>query len=268
MIIDHDVHLHTTLSSCCGDKRQTPTVVLERARRLGLKTVGFANHLWDPAVPGPSDWYIPQTLDHVLEIRRQLPADTGGIRVLIGCESEYCGGGKVGITRAGAKRLDYVLIPAHHFHMPGFTVPADLTAAGHDVVADLMMRRFDELVALGIATGIAHPFLALGFLGRLDAILSRISEERFLDSFNRAATAGVSIEMHADMFPGSHPAADHAYGDETFLRIMSLAYRAGCRFHFASDAHDPESMDGILKLGEYADMIGITAEDVHPAFRS
>ena len=268
MIIDHDVHLHTTLSSCCDDKRQTPAVVLERARRLGLKTVGFANHLWDPAVPGPSDWYIPQTLDHVLEIRRQLPADTGGLRVLIGCESEYCGGGKVGITRAGAAKLDYVLIPAHHFHMPGFTVPADLRQAGSDVVAELVAQRFDELVALGLITGVAHPFVVLGFLDRLDDILSRIPDERFLDSFGRAAAAGVSIEMHAGMFPGPHPPAGHAYGDETFLRIMSLAYRAGCRFHFGSDAHDPEAMDGILKLGEYADMIGIDVDDVHPAFRS
>jgi histidinol phosphatase-like PHP family hydrolase len=130
------------------------------------------------------------------------------------------------------------------------------------------MRRFDELVGLGLATGVAHPFLALGFIDRLDAILSRISDERFLDSFGLAAAAGVSIEMHADMFPGPHPPAGHAYGDETFLRIMSLAYRSGCRFHFGSDAHDLEAMDGILKLGDYADMIGITADDVHPAFRS
>jgi predicted metal-dependent phosphoesterase TrpH len=78
MLVDHDVHIHTNLSSCCHDPAMDAAAVIERARRLGLTTVGFANHMWDAAVPGASDCYAPQDVDHVLS----------SVRVLIG--PPYC----------------------------------------------------------------------------------------------------------------------------------------------------------------------------------
>jgi len=263
--IDHDVHIHTNLSSCSHDPTMDASAVIDRAARLGLGTVGFANHLWDRAVDGASDWYAPQDLDHVLSIREQIPAETRGIRVLVGCETEYCGGGKVGISPAAAERLDYVLIPHSHFHMPGFTVPADLSAP--DDVARLLVRRFVEVLDLQLATGIAHPFLTLGFETTLGDILSRISDEQFSDCFGRAAEARVSIEVHREMFPGPD-GAEKGFDDETFLRILSLAKRAGCFFHFTSDAHHIDTMDTVLGLEPYTEALGITPEDIHPAFRS
>jgi len=266
MLINHDVHIHTNLSSCSHDPAMDAAAVIERARRLGLTTVGFANHMWDSAVPGASDWYAPQDVDHVLSIREQVPADAGGVRILIGCETEYCGGGKFGISPAAAERLDYVLIPHSHFHMKGFTVPEDLRDPA-DVAAELV-RRFHEVVDSGLATGVAHPFLTLGFEEGLDGILARIPDEQFLDCFARAAEAEVSIELHAGMFPGRDGDEKRGFTDETFLRIMSLAKRAGCSFHFTSDAHRLETIAEVLKLGPYAEELGLTSEDVHPVFRS
>ncbi|HUT01692.1 MAG TPA: hypothetical protein VM031_04510 [Phycisphaerae bacterium] len=264
MIIDHDVHVHTNLSSCCHDPEFTVAVAVEAAAEMGLRTLGIANHCWDAAVPGASDWYRPQDIDHVLSAREQLPAETGGVRVLIGCETEYCGGGKFGISPAGAERLDFVLIPHSHFHMAGFTVPTGLSRA--EDVARMLVERFVEVVESGLATGIAHPFLTLGFEDGLDAILALIPDGQYEDCFGRAAEADVSVELHVDMFP-SILGAERSWTDETFLRIMGFARRAGCRFHFTSDAHDLPRLRSVVKLQPFADQLGLTDADLHPAFR-
>ena len=263
MRIDHDVHVHTCLSSCSHDPSMTAAAVVAKAAELGLRTVGIADHMWDAAVDGASDWYRPQDAEHVLQTRRLLPAETLGVRVLVGCETEYCGGGKFGIAPATAERFDFVLIPHSHFHMRGFTVPAELEHP--DDIARLLVRRFNEVVASGLATGIPHPFLALGVEGRLPDVLSRISDEQFADCFGRAAEAGVSMELHIDMFGGC--GRQVPYGDEPFRRVMSLAKRAGCTFHFASDAHALDDMPYVKNLAGYADALGITADDIHPLFR-
>jgi histidinol phosphatase-like PHP family hydrolase len=292
MIVDHDIHVHTKLSACCSDPLATPANAIARAADAGLKTIGFANHLWDRAVPGAGkwyDWYAPQDLDHVLGTRKEIPADTRGVRVLVGCETEYCGDGKVGISPDAARQLDYVLIPFSHTHMNGFVVP-DGTTAG-DLPA-LLTRRFREVVALGLATGIAHPFYPLGFGEHIDEIMAAVSDADLEDCFGRAAEARVSIEIHAGMFPGrksgdsphfqktengdsprfsgsprSPGPRSAGLHDETFLRVLGIAKRMGCLFHFGSDAHDLSGVGGVRRLEPYARQLGITRQDILPLLR-
>lgn len=263
--IDHDVHIHTTLSACCSDPKATPPNIVARAAEVGLKTIGFADHLWDAASPGSSDWYRPQDLPHVLRTRALLPRDSRGVRVLVGCESEYCGDGKVGISRQGASQLDFVLLPISHFHMRGFVVPADLAAP--DAVARLLVARFDQAVGLGLATGIAHPFYPLAYEERMDEIHSHISDEVFAASFARAARKGVGIEISTVMFPGCL-GNKAAFKDETFLRMLRIAKRCGCCFHFGSDSHELAGIGRVFKLASVADEIGLCEQDIHPLFRS
>lgn len=264
MIVEHDAHVHTTLSACCSDPLATPANILARAAEAGLKTIGFADHLWDSAVPGASDWYRPQDLAHVLQIRRQIPTDTHGVRVLVGCETEYCGGGKVGISPEAARQLDFVLIPFSHTHMKGFVVPESMTV---DDLPRLLVQRFREVLDLGIATGIAHPFMPLAFMEHLDAIMAQVPDGELEDCFGRAAERHISIEIQPGMFPGPGGGQKGGLHDETFLRVMGVALRCGCLFHFASDAHDLAGIGGVTKLEPYVQMLGITAENVHPVFR-
>ena len=265
MLVDHDLHVHTYLSSCCSDREATPANIVARAAEAGLRTLGFADHLWDRSVPGAMDWYVPQDLPRLLETRGRLPGDRRGVRVLVGCETEYCGGGKVGISAAAAEQLDFVLIPVTHFHMKGFVAPADLSEPRD--VARLMVRRFNEAVTLGLATGIAHPFVPCGFSDYTDAILAEISGSELLDSFGRAAQAGISIEMSTCMFPGACGTVRDGFHDETFLRVLALARQAGCWFHFASDAHTLEAVGSVTRLEPYARAIGLTRQDILPRLR-
>ena len=262
-IVNHDVHVHTVLSACCSDKTATAANILARAAESGIKTIGFADHLWDSAVPGASDWYAPQNLAHVLSIRETIPADTHGVRVLVGCETEYCGGGKVGISREAAAQLDFVLVPFTHTHMKGFVVPEGTTAGD---LPRLLVRRFHEVLDLGLATGIAHPFMPLGFMEHRDEIIAAIPDGELKDVFGRAVALGVSIEIHVGMFPA--PGNLGVLHDaDTFLRVIGIAKRMGCLFHFASDAHELEDVGCVRKLEPYARRLGITQENIHPLFR-
>ncbi len=264
MRIRHDIHVHTVLSSCCPDATATAANILARAAECGLAVIGFADHLWDRAVPGASPWYAPQDLEHVRRLRQTLPADTGGIRVLCGCETEYCGGGKVGISREAAAQLDFVLVPFSHTHMKDFVVPAGTTAGD---LSKLLPQRFREVLDLDLATGIAHPFLPLAFMDHLDEILAAISDAELEDCFGRAAAKRVSIEVHVGMFPGPDGGENGGLHDETFLRVLGIAGRMGCFFHFASDAHELKDIGAVRKLEPYAKVLGITEDRILPLFR-
>ena len=54
-VIDHDFHIHSTLSPCCKTEEQTPERILQYAQDKGLHTICMTNHFWDETVePVPS----------------------------------------------------------------------------------------------------------------------------------------------------------------------------------------------------------------------
>ena len=77
----------------------------------------------------------------------------------------------------------------------------------------------------------------------------------------------MSIEVHTGMFPGPGGGEKGGLHDETFLRVLSIAKRLGCLFHFASDSHDLGGIGSVKRLEPYVRQLGITKEDVHPLFR-
>lgn len=57
--IDHDLHIHSQLSSCSSDSEQTPARILRYAQENGLKEICLTDHFWDETVEGASGWYAP-----------------------------------------------------------------------------------------------------------------------------------------------------------------------------------------------------------------
>ena len=68
MKITSDIHIHTNLSSCAREEATLERYV-EKAKGSNLQVLGFANHLWDSAIDGASNWYAPQTVEHVLKLK-------------------------------------------------------------------------------------------------------------------------------------------------------------------------------------------------------
>ena len=265
MLVDHDLHIHTHLSACSCDETATPENIIARAAERGLRTIGFADHMWDSRVPAANDWYRTQDYRHISQSRDHIPADTRGVRVLVGCETDYCGGGRVGISDDVAARLDFVLMATSHLHMVGYVFPWQPQGPGE--IAMLLSEWFREAVGLGLATGMAHPFLPLGHKQNTDAILAEISDAEFQDCFGLAAEAGVSIEVSVCCFPTLMAGELPGFHDATFLRVLTLAREAGCVFHFASDTHTLEGVGDSLKLEPYARAIGITRANLLPLVR-
>ena len=260
----HDLHCHTNLSAC-AKPGSSLGVMLKALKDARLSTAGIVNHLWDSAIPGASEWYAPQDMKHVLAIREEYRAlsdeERSGIKLYFGCETEYVGGGRVALAPESAKCFDFVLVPPHHFHMKGFVRPADLEDA--DAIKDLMLERFFECCDIDFAFGLAHPFMVLGYPGRIDEILSRFKDEEFRGAFSRAAEKNKSIEVNiAALYqPVARDSSDLPAG---YRRVFTIAGECGCKFHIGSDAHDTSRLapERFAYARKFVEACGITlAED-------
>ncbi|NLF37901.1 hypothetical protein GX586_00555 [bacterium] len=262
--VDHDVHVHTYLSDCCADKEHhRPAAILALAREMGVRTIGFSDHVWmNPAIE-PSGWYRKQDATQITRLREDLSAIRTPVRVLVGCEADMRAPGQFGITRDFAATLDYTLLSCSHFHMRDFVEqPAGDTPGD---LARHLLSFFTSGVASGVATSIAHPFLPCGHMAQYDAIVAAISDAAFADAFGAAAANRVAIEVTCAFLPPDD--GPRTWSIETPARMLSLAKRAGCRFTFGSDAHCAEHQRKLPLLGRLIDVVGIGVEDVHPLVR-
>lgn len=258
MKIPHDLHVHTYLSDCCGDREhQRPAAILKLAEEMGVGTIGFADHVWVNPDLEPSDWYRPQDETQIERLRADLAQFTSSVRPLVGCEAEMLGPGRIGLTPEFARTLDYVLLSCSHLHMAGF-VDQPASEAPVDIAKHLL-NFFRAGVTSGIPTSIAHPFLPLGRIQHLDAIVASVPDEEFLDAFGLAAGHGVALEVTVGFVAAP---TGGRFSEETPVRFLSLAKKAGCKFTFGSDAHDPEGQKQLPKLERLVEAVGITEEDV------
>lgn len=259
-IADHDLHIHSQLSSCSSDPDQTPQALLRYAQENGLKHICLTDHFWDPLVPGASDWYKPQDLDHITQ---SLPLPQAeGIRFDFGAETDMDQYGTIGIDRKTLDRLDFLIIPTTHLHMGGFTIDRN---AGTEERAKAWVKRFGILLDAGLPfhkIGIAHLTCELIHRDPADPfshlkVLNRIPEADCLRLFRRAERAGLGIELN-------FPIRDCPPGDarESLLRPYRIARRAGCRFYLGSDAHHPAELTKAKEnFEQIIDTLGLTEEE-------
>ena len=230
--VTHDLHQHSFMSSCCSDQEMIPQRLLSSAVENGYDTICITDHVWDTLVLGASKWYSEQPIEH---IRQSLPLPSAkGIRFCFGCETEYCGGEKLGLAKSSFNLFDFVVIPINHFHMLDFVRPSSINTAM--LVADLMLTRLEELQQLDLPwekIGIAHLTSRLTFKeGNVADVINSMPEDRLFQIFGFFAQYGTGIELNACSFkPGWEERFD------SLMRPYRLAKQAGCKFYFASDAH-------------------------------
>jgi histidinol phosphatase-like PHP family hydrolase len=120
MKTNHDVHMHTSLSLCAKEKSLLLEGITEKAKPNSLGLPGFSDHIWDKTITGGDDaFYVAQGNEHVSLIRAMLPEKIEGIKVLVGCETEYLGKGLTGMSKKTAGLFDYVLVLTNH-NLTGF----------------------------------------------------------------------------------------------------------------------------------------------------
>ncbi len=227
--IDHDLHIHSYLSSCSHDPNQTAERILRYGEENGLNTVCITDHHWDARIEGMSDWYKKQG-----DIFSVLPLpQSDKCRFLFGCETDMDKHFRIGLSQEEMEKYDFFIVPTTHLHMKNFTFDEC-----HDNVADktvLYIKRFEAFLNADLPfhkVGLAHITCSLihreegGYLKVLDGV----SDSKFEDLFRGCAERGCGVELNFAI-----PEDEKAL--ETVLRPYKIAKAMGCKFYLGSDAH-------------------------------
>lgn len=258
-ILDNDLHIHSEISSCSADSRQTNERILCYALENGIKTICLTNHFWDETVEGASDWYKPQNYEHIASAK-PLPQEEN-VRFLFGCETELNKNLTLGISKKTIDLFDFVIIPTTHFHMKGYTLSEEETKNTCNR-ADAWVRRLDAVLEMDLPfhkIGVAHltsSLIAQNNREEYLEVLKIISRDEMKRLFDKAAGLGVGIELNS---------CDMNFTDEEkdiVLKPYRIAKECGCKFYLGSDAHHPERLDAAKTIFERAiDLLELTEED-------
>lgn len=256
--IDHDLHLHSCLSSCSGHPEQTPEALLAYAKEFGLRHICLTDHFWDETVPGASDWYRPQNFPHVA---RSLPLpEAAGVTFRFGCETDMDQFRTLGISRETLDKFDFVIVPTSHLHMIGFTIDPKETSVA--IRAKRYMERNHALLDMDLPfpkMGLAHftcSLLDRGCEGNRDAIMDAIPDGQYAEFFERLAACGMGLELNTALSDARN---------DSVLRPYRIARDCGCKFYLGSDAHTPgELQTATARFAAITEALGLTEDDKFP----
>ena len=238
-MVDHDYHLHSHLSLCSDDPRQTTARMLAYAAANGLRELCLTDHFWDEAIAVTFDFYARQNYAHIAQALPLPQSD--GIRFFFGCETDMDQNGRLGLMDKTFDQFDFVIIPTTHLHMEGFTIaPEDRSLERR---AQLYVSRLDALLDMDLPfqkIGIAHltcPLIAPASWADHIELIRRIPSDTFHRLFARVAERGAGVELNLD----ASAYTPHELAE--ILRPYRIAMACGCRFYLGSDAHHPAGLD-------------------------
>ena len=267
MNITSDLHVHTALSSCAKPEA-TVDYYMDKAREIGLKTLGFTDHLWDSAIPNANGFYRPQNFEHILKIKEDLrKADTTGIdRILFGAEGEYDPYRHgVALTPGVAEQLEVLLIPNSHTHM---MMPKDYYDPPRRH-AEFMMEAFYDIVNSEIApyiTAIPHPFAAVAcskyYSSRVP--VSTITDDEFKACFSLAAEKGIALEINPCFF---YKATKESIDADPLTRMFRIARDEGCLFTVGLDSHSVSGHIAFDAIYPVIEVLELEEKHLHPLAR-
>ena len=232
---------------------------------MGLKTIGFSDHIWTNKRIKPDNWYSLQNEKHTITLCKDLKSISTPLQILVGCEADTIAPGKFSITKEYSEKLDYVNLSCSHFHMKQLVLqPKDETSQS---VGKHLLSFFNSAVKSGIATNIVHPLLPFGYENQYDSIIESISDNELYDNFAAAAEQNIGIEITVSFIPKVKKIRNKQYSMwsiETPLRVLTLAKNAGCKFYFASDAHSLKEMKKLTMLGFFVKKLSLIEDDISP----
>lgn len=264
MLIQHDFHVHTNLSVCAPRDAYAETLIV-KAKELGLKKVGIANHFWDNAIEGANDFYKPQDFEHLELIKPELEKiDAGDMKIYFGCEGEYDPFHHgVAITEETAEKFDFIIVPNSHTHM---MMPKDYYEP-HEKHKEFMLTAYEEIINCNISryiTSMAHPFSAVCCPYGWETLMQMTTDDEYKRMFDMTAKKSIAVEINMaytkDLTKSQIEEGQH-------MRMYRLAKECGCKFTFGSDAHSAGGMNNYHTADLIADLLGLTEDDIAPIAR-
>ncbi len=261
--IDHDYHIHSSLSSCSHDEGQTKERIFQYAVDNGLKELCITDHFWDETIPGASGWYKPQNCEHICSIQPLPQSDE--VKFYFGCETDMDKFLTVGISRERLELFDMIIVPTTHLHMRGFTIEeADDSVERR---AYRYVERLDALLQKDLPfskIGLAHPTCPLlaghrsveGWWEKHLQVLDTVTDKEYRELFGQMAAKGVGFELN--FTPASYSAGDLP----RVLRPHRIAKEVGCKFYLGADAHTGGDLqEAMERFRAMVDLMELTEED-------
>ena len=256
----HDIHIHSYLSLCSSDNQGTAERYVERARSLGHRLMGFANHTWDESIPFPptykKNFYRFQSMAYQMQIKNQIPNNPDGMKILVGAETEYCGMFDIlGMGKEAAMQLDYLLIPHTHLHMRGFVMPKfeEAEAVRENILEKLRkVEGIPDSLAKQMTDSIPDKTLEAMVDGGIKNQRQRVAN--FMVESFRSLMNNETLKTYSDLIPVSiaHPFQPISFPnkveilklipDNTYGELFEMAARRGIGLEINFETQNDEDV--------------------------
>lgn len=233
---DHDFHVHSTVSLCCHDEKQTPDTIFEYAKNNGFSKVCLTNHFWDETVKSEAQWHPSHTYEPLKSVL-PLPSD-GETAFLFGAEVDMDYNYTLGIGEKCLQELDFIIVATTHLHLAGNTVRQKLTQPKE--ATELWLTRFFKLLDMDLPfnkMGIAH--LTCGHIlgAQTPEVIKLLTDEALYDVFEKCGKKGLGVELNMKTL------AMNEEEKNILLRPYFIAKDCGCKFYLGSDAHKTVALE-------------------------
>ena len=254
--IDHDYHIHSTVSGCCYDPQQTPENILKYAEEKGLSKIVLADHFWDRLSRGDERFCWKQYDSSSMEsLKSALPLpESDKVEFVFGCEADMDENLNIGVHESNYDTFGFIVVSTTHFH---FWYGSEVSVSER---AKLYIKRFEKLLESDLPlnkVGIAHlttHLIANQTPSPYLEVLDKVSDATYYDLFRGAKEAGIGIELNFKK------CADEAF--ERVLRPFFIAKDCGCKFYVGSDSHSLDAFEPAYATIERAiKKIGLTEDD-------
>jgi len=163
-------------------------------------------------------------------VRQQLPEESDGLRLYVGCEADMQSPARCTIDPEFAAGLDFVVMAASHLYLPGVELPPDLDPPA---MAAFIVELTAAAIRTGLADIIAHPFVVPGGPWDFQQLIEAADPSSIDHLAQAAARAGVAMELNPKQLKLTPDAAGG------FCRRL---LEAGVRLAINSDAHHPRDV--------------------------
>lgn len=235
---DHDFHIHSTVSSCCKDEKQTPEAILNYAKESGYKKVCLTNHFWDERVESEADWIDDHYFAPVCSVL-PLPQDEN-VQFLFGAETDMDYNFVFGVSKERLDSFDFITVATTHMHLVGNTVKTKIETP--EEAARLWLERNEALLKMDLPwhkIGIAHLTCGHIFGGRTPEVIRLLDDEKLYEFFSDCAKKQLGIELNMKTLNMSDE--DKAI----LLHPYYVAKDCGCKFYLGSDSHKLSALQDV-----------------------
>lgn len=253
--VDHDFHIHSTVSPCCHDEKQTPQAILEYGMKNGFKKICLTNHLWDESVESVAEWHEAQRFSSLCSVLPLPQAED--IEFLFGAEADMDYNFTLGISPSTLEKLDFVAVPTTHMHLAGYTVKEKIQTP--EEAAELWFDRLFALLKKDLPwqkIGVAHLTCGHIFKNRTEEVIRLLPEEKLYEAFSLCSQKGVGIELNMKTLAMTEEEKS------ILLRPYYIAKDCGCKFYLGSDAHKREALESAKENFEnIVTLLGLEEKD-------